>query len=271
MRRTAPLTFSRFRGRSSDRGDLEAGLQLIVDTALRVESLTLAGPFWIALAGFCVVAFGGAAPAKAADQNLAQWTVAFVNHDFNDRWATSMQAEIRFADDSGLDEFISKPAGYFKITKRLHLGVGYKHILRGSGADENDAWQEVYYTHPLGRFRLTHQVRLEERFVNGIRGTIPRLRYLIEMKYPLDASKYLVASEAARFNLVDKHEGPVEGFEQNRLFVGMGFHFGEFTRIEAGYLWRYERKRGGTDKSDHVIRLLFLFTTASPHPARGWN
>jgi len=39
--------------------------------------------------------------------------------------------------------------------------------------------------------------------------------------------------------------------------------------IELGYLWRYERERDKPDKSDHVIRLQFLFSTTGYHPSHG--
>ena len=98
-------------------------------------------------------------------------------------------------------------------------------------------------------------------------GVIPQLRYLIHAKVPLDRTFYLSFSEVVRYNLTDKGEGPVAGFEQNRVYAGIGFNAGKRARIGFGYLWRYQREPVGPDKSDHVLRLQFLLTTKGPHRA----
>lgn len=217
-----------------------------------------------------VALLGVARVASAADQDLALWSVAFVNHEFDERWSVSLQAEGRFKDDiSTFDEFVVKPAGYFRFTDWAQLGIGYKYIAKNDASDEQDAWQEIHLRHRLAAFGITHQGRLEERFIDGISGVIPRLRYLIHATVPLNPAFYLSFSEAARFNLVSKGEGPVSGFEQNRVYAGLGFNASKYARIELGYLWRYERERDKPDKSDHVIRLQFLFSTTGYHPSHG--
>lgn len=206
--------------------------------------------------------------ATAADSDLQLWSLMFGNFDFENDWSASMQLETRFSDnDSDLYETIIKPGGYYRFTPRTQVGVGYKYQIKNDESDEQDLWQEVYYKTPIGRFDLQHQVRLEERFIDDISGIIPRIRYLIHASYPLTGGRYLVASEAVRFNLDNKGEGPVSGFEQNRLYFGMGFHTSKKLKIEVGYLWRYERQREGENDTDHVLRLQIMFATRPPHPA----
>jgi hypothetical protein len=64
-----------------------------------------------------------------------------------------------------------------------------------------------------------------------------------------------------RFNLDEKGIGPVSGFEQVRLNAGLGYHIGRFTRLEVGYLYRFERSRDKADLSDNVLHVNLLFTT----------
>jgi hypothetical protein len=206
---------------------------------------------------------------QAADSDLQLWSVGFVNHDFNDTWAASMQLENRISNDgSDKDATIIKPGGYYRINPRLQFGLGYKYQSKTATPDEQDLWQEVYYKTPFRKYDFTHQVRLEERFINNVGGVIARLRYLIHLSYPLTDNTYLAAHEAVRFNLNNKHEGPVSGFEQNRLYFGFGVHTSKIMKIEFGYLWRYERERDAENLSDHAIRLQFLFNTKGrPHPS----
>ena len=210
-------------------------------------------------------------PARGAEQDLQQWSLILFNHHIDERWAASFQVENRVADNiTQFNELILKPAGYYQFTKSLNFGFGYKYQKKHVDSNEQDIWQELYYTPARrGLFSGLHQVRLEERFIKGIGGTIPRLRYLVHVKRPLGSNekRYLVASEAIRFNLADKGEGPVDGFEQNRLYFGVGFKMTPTLNMEIGYLWRFERERDDPDHSDHVIRLQFHFDTTGRHRA----
>jgi len=204
--------------------------------------------------------------AEAAKQDLNLWSVFFVSHWFDDHWSASFQTEVRADDNiSRFDALVLKPGGYYRVNEVVTLGAGYKYQDKGEAPNEHDAWQELYLHHDRRELELTHQFRLEERFINGIDGIIPRLRYLLHVDHPINSSWYLAASEAIRFNLVDRDQGPVMGFEQNRLYFGVGYRAG-IAKIEFGYLWRYERERSGPDASDHVLRFQFLFDTGARHP-----
>lgn len=228
-----------------------------------------------ALQGLCAVAMGFVFPAAAAgqvQQDLQLWNLADLQHSFDDRWRSSFQWEIKFADDiSEFSELILKPAGTFNFSPKTSVGLGYTYQVKNNHPNEQDIWQELHHTLPIQDVSLTNQFRLEERFLDSISGIIPRLRYLVQAKHPLGSTKYLVASEAIEFNLVDKGQGPVGGFEQNQVYVAIGFKWGKYTRIETGYLWKYERRRDRDDASDHVIRLRFLFGTRGRHPPEAGN
>jgi hypothetical protein len=217
---------------------------------------------------------GGTQTASAFEsptkQDLALWSLSFVNHDFDDHWSVSFQTEVRVKDEvTSLDEAIFKPGGFYRFNDWLELGIGYKYIYKHDGSNENVAWEELYLKHPFQLFGFTHQFRLEQRFIQGISGTIPRIRYLIHTTTPLGPTFYFAFSEAFRFNLVDKGTGPVSGFEQNRLYAGFGVHASKYLKVELGYLWRYELERAPPNKSDHVIRVQLLFATKARHPSRG--
>lgn len=67
------------------------------------------------------------------------------------------------------------------------------------------------------------------------------------------SASYLTGFGAVRFNLDDKRTGSVSGFEQSRIYAGLGRHFGKHVQFEAGYLWRYEEGRAGGNLSDRAI------------------
>jgi hypothetical protein len=242
------------------RRQLTSRIRSLPASAIAWGDTVKSASMWVLVVATLLIS--GSGLARADDDDLASWSLLFANHDFDDRWAVSLQVEARFRDDiSESDELVVKPAGYFRFNKWLQLAAGYKHIQKHEAPDEDDAWQEILLRHQMSRVGVTHQVRLEERFIENISGVIPRLRYLVHLEVPLTERFYLGFSEAARFNTTGKGEGPVTGFEQNRIYGGVGFRAGKYARIELGYLWRFERKRQVPNKSDHVIRFQLLFDT----------
>jgi hypothetical protein len=231
----------------------------------RLRKITLV---WIGVAAACT------APAAAdTESDVQQWTSVRINHPIGDRWAVSLASEVRFDDDvSDYKSFSLKPAVHVAFARHWHLGLGYKYEDKDGGSDEQAAWQEAAFAQSFGKLALGHRLRLEERFIEGIGGVIARSRYRLKAAHPLWSSPwYLVGSEEVLVNLNNQGEGPVSGFEQNRLFAGLGLHLGRHVRAELGYLWRFERERSGPDRSDHIISLSLFFDTRAKllplHPA----
>ncbi|MBW2162128.1 MAG: DUF2490 domain-containing protein [Deltaproteobacteria bacterium] len=97
-------------------------------------------------------------------QDLALWSLAFVNHDLGDNWSVSFQTEVRAKDEvTSLDEAIFKAGGYHRFNDWLELGIGYKYIYKNDGSNENIAWEELYVKHPFGLFGFTHQTTWSTR------------------------------------------------------------------------------------------------------------
>jgi hypothetical protein len=209
--------------------------------------------------------------AQADTQNdFQQWTLFFANHHLNETWSASIQLENRLRDDaSEVDKQIFKPAGYYRFTDTLQLGMGYKYVKKKDSKDEQDPWQELFFNPaPIGNFDWAHQFRWEQRTGSSLDGIVHRLRYLLHLSYPLGSSGkyYLAAQEAVRFNAASNDTGPVDGFEQSRLYFGLGRKMTPKLKVEVGYLWNYQREREGPNLSNHALRLQFLVDTQGLHP-----
>ena len=91
---------------------------------------------------------------------------------------------------------------------------------------------------------------------------LPRVRFLEHLSHPIgEGPNYLTGFAAVRFNLGGNGSGPVNGFEQGRVYAAVGRHLGEHTLFEAGYLWRYEVERSGFDLNDHAVHFQLVFNT----------
>jgi uncharacterized protein DUF2490 len=227
----------------------------------------------------CFVAFAlptfllGANEVQSAAPDLQLWCPVQFVHPCGEKWAVSMQTELRLRDDiSEFSQLVYKPALNYHFNPTWTLSVGYKYIDKYQEANEQDPWQEGHFNKTFGDLVTGFQVRLEERLIDDIGGVLPRVRFLEHLSHPLgDSPYYLTGFGAVRFNLDDKGTGPVSGFEQSRIYAGLGRHIGERFQFEVGYLWRYEEKRSGDDLSDHAIHLKLVFNTKGkrikkPHP-----
>ena len=196
------------------------------------------------------------------NKDFQSWNVLRLTLPIGEKWSVSMQNEARFSDNaSKLDEYVFKLYAHYKFSKKVGLSFGYKYIDRPDDHNEQEPWLEVVFPHTYNKWQVHHQVRFEARFYQTLPGILPRIRYLFNWSVQLgDSFMYLGGFAAIRFNLVDKGSGPNYPFEQVRVNANLGFHLGWFTRLEIGYLYRYEIIRDAPDFSDNVLHANLFFT-----------
>jgi hypothetical protein len=83
---------------------------------------------------------------------------------------------------------------------------------------------------------------------------VVRFRYRLRGTRPIGGSDWYAAlSDEIFANLNDRGEGPVHGFEQNRVRVAAGGRFLGRLRAESGYEWQYAESRSGPAENRHVF------------------
>jgi hypothetical protein len=144
----------------------------------------------------------------------------------------------------------------------VHVGYAFawaRDPLAREPTNENRAWEQYSYTTltPLGPFQS--RSRLEQRTVNIGPGTSLRFRQMLRLSYPLTESWFLVSWDELFINLNSVDWGPVTGFDQNRVFVGVGYRIDATLRTEIGYMNQYISRDLTYDRSFNMISLnLFL-------------
>ncbi len=117
--------------------------------------------------------------ARSADPDLQFWFPVQIVHPLGEDWTVSMQTELRLQDDiSEFSHLVYKPALNFHLNPTWAFSGGYKYIDIDHQANEQDIWQEGHFNKTFDDLVTGFQVRLEERFIDDIDGTIPRLRFL---------------------------------------------------------------------------------------------
>jgi hypothetical protein len=206
------------------------------------------------------------------------WLASFSSFKIGKK--TSIHADVQFRSS---DEFkhmqtlLLRPGLNVHINKRLTLTGGYAFIQNRrtinsvSGyAPEHRIWEQLLYNHKLKNIFVSHRFRLEQRFISKsavVNNELEneeflhanRLRYFIRNILPLQKQQNAFAKGvfAAVQNEVFANIGNtanVNGkfFDQNRLYLAIGYRVNASCDIETGYLNQYNSGRNNTHVTNHV-------------------
>ncbi len=207
-----------------------------------------------------------ASNALAADHDLQQWTSLRLEHEFFDGVTAGVRARARFDDDISRERDVTVgPSLRLEAFDRLTFTLGYDYLydLRDDSTAEHRAWQAAGFAFPIRRLTIGNRIRFDERLIDNVSGAVVRFRYRLRTTYDIGGSRlegfHLSASEEVFVNLNDQGEGPVDGFEQNRVRAGAGWQLGK-ARVEAGYEWQYGRRRSAPWLHRHVLFVEFTFS-----------
>jgi len=208
---------------------------------------------------------------QATENDFQLWPVGRINHAINEDWSVSFMARGRFDEDaSHSKDYLLRPFVSWTLVDNvpfvdsLTVMAGYDYLHSLDGRDEHRAWQSAHHAIEHKRFRAVHRVRFDERFIERVDPMIVRFRYRLSTSYPFGNSAwYGFASDEVFANLNDDDEGPVDGFEQNRIRLGVGRHFFGRLRVEGGYEFHYAKRRSNPNEFRHVAFLEFSLSTGN--------
>jgi hypothetical protein len=201
-------------------------------------------------------------PASATEDDTQQWTTVTAKHKVDDRLTLSLASRLRFDEDvSRAKDLYFRPAVEVEVLPPFSLGLGYDYIYSyaSNSSTEHRIWEQASLKLDLGDLSVGNRLRIEQRFLDDADGVVVRARYRLRLEHPLGASAWkVIGSDEVFANLNSQGEGPVSGFEQNRLFGGVGRRFWDRLWIETGYQWGYQEER---DKQDQVTHSLLVNVT----------
>ena len=222
---------------------------------------------------FCAASLLIVAPASLADpaHDEGLWLMIAAQGSFDEedpqrsrlRWWFDGHARF-FEDANGYGQSIVRPGVGYAIGERSTLWAGYGWI-RSSPAnradfDENRIWQQWTTSIAISSANLSWRSRLEQRFVEGGDDVGWRFRQFIKLSQPLafESRFRLVAYDEVFIAFNDTDWGAHSGFDQNRLFAGLGWEFKKGINAEAGYLNQFVRLPGRENLMNHILSLNML-------------
>jgi len=177
-----------------------------------------------------------------------------------------MQYQLRTALEIRLNSHFSiVPLGYV-WTENFRYGkqpMAFKN-------NEHRIWEQISYKHELGRLKLDHRLRLEQRFIqahsrtaegavvdDGFSNRQNRLRYRFVTKVPLGRNKNIDARTlfAVAYDEVFYSWGKTVTFDepdQNRLFGGLGYQVRKPLSVQAGFFYQMLIKANGAQQENNL-------------------
>lgn len=199
------------------------------------------------------------ANAEIVENHLQNWEVLTLRTPISPdrKLQLYMEVQPRVGDNSQM--LLVRPALGYQITKRLSLWQGYAWapVLQPMFRNENRIFQQALYETKFKKLSISNRTRLEERWIENTDGTAVRARNAIRLSYPLSRSgKWaIVTSDELFVNFNSVENGPVAGFDQNRVFAGISRKLHEHVTMEFGYLNQLINRHSMSNRMNHVLLL----------------
>lgn len=218
--------------------------------------------------------------------NTNAWLMYFGNHKFSTRMGLHAEVQWRRSDLFSENQQLLLRAGldfYAKPDVRFTIGYGfvetypYGEFAVQQAFPEHRIWQQILIQQELGKVKLAHRYRLEQRMIgNASTGEFENGRYENRMRYMARATINITNGEhpifAALYDEVFINFGKDVGyniFDQNRLYGAVGYTISPTLKMEVGYLYQVVQLRtlDGTSlhnkiENNHTLQIA-LFSNVS--------
>jgi hypothetical protein len=170
--------------------------------------------------------------------------------------------QYRYADDaSRLGQVTGRVSLGIRVRPTLVLSQGYAYLGNrapaGATTREHRPFQQAMFR-IIGNGKgptMIGRTRLEERFVEGSPDMGLRARQMLRGTAPLGGGFLAIGTAEAFVNLNSASWGPRSGFDQSRVFAGVGVPLARGLWIEAGYMNQYVVRHRRADRMNHNISL----------------
>ncbi|MGZ8226397.1 MAG: DUF2490 domain-containing protein [Methylococcaceae bacterium] len=143
---------------------------------------------------------------------------------------------------------------------QLSLWFGYAWVptdepFATTAFDEHRIWQQLLWNTKFPFGTMTSRSRLEQRFLETGSDVGWRYRQLLKLSVPMPFAPAfsLVASDEYFANINETDWGADNGFDQNRVFAGIGYNFDKHIKTELGYMNQYINKPIGPDRMSNIL------------------
>lgn len=217
--------------------------------------------------------------AKAQPQHTA-WFATFNTVKTGKKTSIHSDFQYRTANDLKHTQTLLLRAGLnVQATKHIVLTTGYAfiHNYRSIGdidgyVPEHRIWEQLVYNHKFKKLLTAHRFRVEQRFMtktvvanNELNndGSLyaNRFRYFIRNILPLNGKEqfsqglFAALQNEIFLNFGNKQNVNGKTFDQNRLYLALGYRLNKSFDLEAGYMNQYINGRNSAFVNTHIAQL----------------
>ena len=218
---------------------------------------------------------------KSIDHNFNSWFTNISNYSFNTNWSLGNELHVRRT--NGLkqwQQFLVRPFIDYKRNDNVVFTVGYTFIQSWPygkqpiqiKTPEHNIWEQVTLNHSSGSVKFSHRFRYEQRFIGTVitnatneimidgNNFSQRLRYRFTGIVPIAKSEnwFLSWFDEVWINL-DNNLMPLS-LNQNWLYGGLGYKFGERGNFQLGYMQQFISKGDGIRfENNPTLQVLFVY------------
>jgi hypothetical protein len=236
--------------------------------------------FWIALAG-------AIRPAQAQSVSGAErsgWYMYFGDHPVTPSWSVHLEGQYRRSEIiTRWEQLLLRPGVSYDFGHGFTAMLAYTYLrgypFEGSGMEadgpqsEHRVLEELKYEHKLGRVKLAHRMRAEQRFEGQAepgKGVTDwefgeRARYRLTADIPFSKKPngpwpdYVSVYDEVFANFGP--HGTANALDQNRTYGALGWNKGKNLQVELGYLFQYSPVANGVvGEQNHALQLTISST-----------
>jgi Protein of unknown function (DUF2490) len=196
----------------------------------------------------------------------ARGNFGYVDPDLK-RWLWWMEGQLRVRDccssDLSLDQSIIRPGIGYALTDQSTVWMGYARVtsyLDVQEIAEDRMWEQYMWKGSTLLGAVAFRSRLEQRWVANGSDVGQRFRQFVKLHWPFSfypAANFTVWDEVF-VNMNSTDWGAVQGFDQNRVFVGIGYRYSPEILAEIGYMNQFIQT-SRNDRMNHLLSLTVFF------------
>jgi hypothetical protein len=186
---------------------------------------------------------------QAQESNLGNWLIYIGNKKLDQKWNIHHEVQYRNYNAIGdLEQLLLRTGlGYSFNESNNNLLLGYGYILSENyigdtedkvSINEHRIFQQFTSKQNIGRVKLNHRYRFEQRFVED--DLKMRFRYFLGLNIPFKSTSAYYFSAYNEIFLNTKSSI----FDRNRVFGGIGHQLSKNIKIEVGYMNQFFETSG---------------------------
>ncbi len=178
------------------------------------------------------------------DSNFGNWLIYIGNKKLNSKWNIHNEVQYRNYNAVGdLEQLLLRTGLGYNISSKDNILLGYGYILSENyigntddkaSVNEHRIFQQFTTKQNIGKVKLSHRYRFEQRFVED--DFKLRFRYFLSLNVPLKTND----SGTSPFYLSAYNEIFLNSkssiFDRNRVYGGLGYNVNKNVRVELGYM-----------------------------------